>query len=332
MKTKIVYVAVSDNADYYLEQTLVSVYSARLYNHNAEIILIVDSETDKTIVKQRGIILKYISQKVVIDVPIHYSKKQKSRFLKTTLRQYIEGDYLFIDSDTIITEDLSEIDNIQYEIAAVPDKHVIIKNHPRYKDIKRNADLIKWNFSINEFYFNSGVFYVKDTPNTHSFYRDWFSKWNEFVFKGIDIDQPSLAKINERYDHLIKELNGIWNCQINENGLSYLSKAKIIHYFASTMGEKRNNPYSFYDKKIYEDIKQCGFVNQELHNMILCAKSAFNIPCVIVGGTDVTFFFTDTYIIYSKAKYFFSFIELLSRTALKFGRFIKIRRNILLLI
>ena len=32
MKTKIVYVVVSDDADFYLEQTLVSVYSARLYN------------------------------------------------------------------------------------------------------------------------------------------------------------------------------------------------------------------------------------------------------------------------------------------------------------
>ena len=58
MKTKIVYVVVSDDADFYLEQTLVSVYSARLYNPNAEILLLVDSETNKTILGKREAILQ----------------------------------------------------------------------------------------------------------------------------------------------------------------------------------------------------------------------------------------------------------------------------------
>jgi len=332
MKTKIVYVVVSDDADFYLEQTLVSVYSARLYNPNAEILLLVDSETNKTILGKREAILQYISLKITVDVPKEYSKMQKSRFLKTSLRKYIEGDYLFIDSDTIITEDLSEIDNIPFEIAAVPDKHVIIKNHPRCKDIRRNAKMIEWNFSLDEYYFNSGVFYVKDTSSTHSFYEDWFNKWKKYSSIGVDIDQPSLAKTNEKFNHLIGELNGIWNCQINENGLPFLLKAKIIHYFASTMGEKRNNPYSFYDKKIYVDIKNYGFINRKLHAMILNAKSAFNFPCVIIGRSDVTFFFTNTYIIYSKAKFFFSIIELLSGIVLKIGKFAKNRIHYLITI
>ena len=117
MKTKIVYVVISDEDDYYLEQALVSVYSVRLYNPNSQILLLIDSETNATIVGKREAILQYVSQKIVIDVPKQYSKMQKSRFLKTTLRQYIEGDFLFIDSDTIITGDLSDIDDISFDIA-----------------------------------------------------------------------------------------------------------------------------------------------------------------------------------------------------------------------
>lgn len=60
----------------------------------------------------------------------------------------------------------------------------------------------------------------------------------ENVLKGINYDQPSLAKANELMGCKICKLDDIWNCQINANGLPFLSKAKIIHYFASGMGAK----------------------------------------------------------------------------------------------
>ena len=323
MKTKIVYVVISDEDDYYLEQALVSVYSVRLYNPNSQILLLIDSETNATIVGKREAILQYVSQKIVIDVPKQYSKMQKSRFLKTTLRQYIEGDFLFIDSDTIITGDLSDIDNIPFDIAAVPDQHVVIRYNWLRGSIKKWAMLLDWKFSEDALYFNSGVFYVKDRPITHAFYKNWFTIWNKSSSKGLHIDQPSLAKTDELHNHIIGELDGIWNCQVNENGLPYLMDAKIIHYFASGRKGKRNNPYSFYNSTIYEKIKEEGKVGIELHNKILKAKSAFDSPCVIIGNTDIPFFFSDTHQIYLKAKYFFVLIEFVSSILMSIGRLIK---------
>jgi hypothetical protein len=52
MKTKIVY-----EQDIYLEQTLLSVYSARLHMPDAEIILLVDDLTNKTINGKRNKII-----------------------------------------------------------------------------------------------------------------------------------------------------------------------------------------------------------------------------------------------------------------------------------
>lgn len=48
MKTKIIYVLVSNENDCYLEQALVSIYSLRLYNPDANLLLLVDEENPKT--------------------------------------------------------------------------------------------------------------------------------------------------------------------------------------------------------------------------------------------------------------------------------------------
>ena len=90
MKTKIVYVVVSDDADFYLEQTLVSVYSLRLYNPETRVVLIVDDKTNDTLIGKRAKILEYISDKVVVNIPAKYTKKERSRYLKTTIRQHIK--------------------------------------------------------------------------------------------------------------------------------------------------------------------------------------------------------------------------------------------------
>jgi hypothetical protein len=72
-----------------------------------------------------------------------------------------------------------------------------------------------WKYSENDFYFNSGVLFVKDTDDTHQFYEYWHSLWRKNVLKGINYDQPSLAKANELMGCKICKLDDIWNCQIN---------------------------------------------------------------------------------------------------------------------
>lgn len=315
MKTKIVYVVVSDTSDYYLEQTLLSMHSMRLYNPSTEILLVMDNKTDETVKGERKAIMKYISKKVVVELPDSYSKMQKSRVLKTTLRQHVSGDYLFVDSDTIITDDLSEIDNTPFDIAAVPDLHIKMNQITWVnKNIKKWSKLMNWKFS-NKYYYNSGVFYVKDTPNAHEFYRSWFEIWKQSSAKGLNIDQPSLAKADGIHNYVIKKLDDIWNCQINLNGLPYLMNAKIIHYFGGGgISGKKTYPYVFFNKETYQRIRNNGYkINNELHSKIVKAKSAFSTPCYIIGGTDVPLFSSFTYNLFLFYTPLFYIIEAQSR-------------------
>lgn len=304
MNTKIVYAVVSNEKDIYLEQTLVSIYSLRLYNPKAHVILAIDEDTEKTIQGKRCEILKYITEKIIIKTPNKYNQVQRSRYLKTTLRQHIAGDYLFIDSDTIITSSLEDIDEFTGEIGAVLDKHLYINEHPAKQNIHNWAKQIGWKITENTpQYYNSGVFYVKDTPNTREFYSKWNSFWTSGSKNKLNLDQPSLGKTYSTMP-IIKELEGIWNCQILENGLKYLYNAKIIHYFSSCHSDPSyESPYLFLDKQIFMQIKEDGLISQEIITMIKDAKSAFSLHYQIYTGKNLQFFSTYPYFFLKKLYY-----------------------------
>lgn len=318
MKTKIAYVVVSDEKDIYLEQTLISIYSLCLYNPNVTIILVVDDITDATINGKRSEILKFISEKKVVNLSAKCDKLHRSRYLKTTLREHIEGDYLYLDSDTIITSSLNEIDKFDGEIGAVKNHHMNIKEFCEAKFVNDCAKKINWILTENDKeYYNSGVFYVKDTINTRRFYKEWNRTWKNSVEKGIPYDQPALGKANSICNYLIKELDGTWNCQILDNGLAFLFEAKIIHYFTSAKSDKNGEaPYVFLDNSIYNEMKQIGEIPNSVISHIKHAKSAFNLACKIYSGHELMFLSSGVYLrlknLFFNYPFIFRFVDRLS--------------------
>ena len=285
MNTKIVYVLTSNENDNYLEQAVLSVYSARIYNPTAQITLVVDSETNFSLKGSRALIKEYISEIISIELPSDLSNMQKSRYLKTKLRDIVIGDFLFIDTDTIIAEDLSEIDDWTLDIGGVADAHLPIRDHIRKDRIVKIAKLIGWEIPKNDIYINGGVLFVKDSPVAHKLFEEWHRLWIKYSKEyKLYIDMPPLAKANENCGYPITEISGIYNCQIIENGLKYLYDAKIIHYFASNMG-RYDCPYLFRDNNLYEIIKSYG-ITEEIHQLLQKPKSAFIAKCTIIGGNQ----------------------------------------------
>lgn len=240
MNTQIVYVIVSDENDSLLEQTLTSVCSLRMHTPDAKVFLITDRSTDNTLAGERAKILNYITEKKVIDIPDGYTKVQRSRYLKTSLRQYIQGDFLYVDSDTIIIRDLADADALKMEMGAVLDGHLMYSKHPAYdkRSIKKRLLKINMNLSgINDRYFNGGVQFVRDTPRTRLLYKEWHKAWQESISLGVNRDQPALAKANYLCGNIIEELPNLWNFQTHSYSMTYYQdNAYILHYFASNYG------------------------------------------------------------------------------------------------
>lgn len=257
MKTKIVYVVVCSEKDQYLEQAAISAFSARRYNPDAEILLLVDDRTNELIHRGRGLIKDYVSEIVEISTPNEYDNKMRSRFIKTTVRKNIPGDYLFIDTDTVITGALDEIDDCNSEVAAVLDLHVHLNETIYLEMVAFQAEKMGWKItSLDYHYYNSGVMYVKDTPMAHDFYDRWHHNWLLKAKHGLYTDQPALAYANNQCGYIIGELQGKWNCQLFVNGLPYLHNALIIHYFSSGVNKRvKTAPYYFLDSNLLDEIK-----------------------------------------------------------------------------
>lgn len=310
MKTKIIYTLVGDVNDVYLPQAMIAIYSARIHNQGATIILVVDYNTSCVINETLPKIKDYINEILVVNTPGNMSNKEKSRYIKTTLRQHIKGDYLFIDTDTIITESLESIDLVEANIAAVLDRHILVENHQYKNKICAELQLLGMNLEdLQGQYFNSGVMYVKDTDLAHEFYKKWYSNWEYSRKLGKCIDQPSMALANKQCNYPIFELEGFWNCQLADNFLNFLHDAKILHYFASN----NSSPYRLYDKRIFIDILTNKSIPPYLKNQLQHPKDFFVTKHSLAYGKDVTFLNSNLHKIFLWHKNIFDFFEFLSR-------------------
>lgn len=298
MKTKIVYVLISSENDLYLEQAWLSLYSLRLHNPTTHVSVLVDESTQSSLVGKREGFKKLPTEIIVIDTPKDYTPVQRSRYIKTTARKYISGDFLFIDTDTIITDRLDELDSLEIEIGAVPEFHVDLQHYPGVKGLHKVANKLGWKYDDNDKYnFNSGTIYTKDTEKAHHLYDTWFQCWQKYLSTiGSHHDQPALAMADHILEHPIKSISGIWNCQILERGIYYLPNAKIIHYFGtSRQKNKEDYIYAFEGNEILLEVKETGGISPQIHNLLSDAKRICNPKTQIVAGGETELLYTQTY-------------------------------------
>ena len=293
MKTKVVYNLISSESDNYLEQAYLSLLSLREHTKDVKICLIVDKETKQTRSTFRKSMLESFDEVIVVNIDNNYTNAEKSRYLKTTSRLHISGPCLFIDTDTIFSEDISIIDSYldkDFDIAAVLDSHCSFKEMARWRlQVKRSQKVGCNNIIDDEVHYNSGVILAKDNEYARNFYREWYKNWEYERKKGVHYDQIALAKTCRENGFPIYELDGIWNCQIFTDGIRFLSYAKIIHYYG---GAANSSPYLFKNKYVYDEIKKKEGIPDYLTQYIKDGRSAFVGHCTLCGNDEQDFYWS----------------------------------------
>ena len=233
MKTKLVYVLTCAPEATYIEQALISIWSARYHNPDAHIVLLVDDKTDELLVGRRAEVLESITEKVVIPFEdANATMMYRSRWIKTQVRQLVKGDLLFIDCDTIVTQSLADIDNCTHDVAMVPDEHMSLKDYPNSVLLPLIEYTQKLGYDVTKeyWYYNSGVMYAKDNSPSHELWKSWHSIWLKGEALGVGIDQPSLGKANIQCNHIISTLPNVWNTLIYMNPI-FAHQGKILHFW-----------------------------------------------------------------------------------------------------
>lgn len=232
MNTKLVYVLTCAPKATYVEQALMAIWSARYHNPDAHIVLLTDDKTEELLTGTRGELLNYISEKVVVTFNTDKSAHYRSRSLKSQVRELIQGDFLFIDCDTICCQSLAEIDDCEALIAMVPDEHLSVKDYPDglKKSLIDSTTKLGYDVLSEEWYFNSGVIYAKDHPKVKQLWKCWHDEWEKGEALGVKPDQPSLGKANILSNHIIERLQDVWNTLIYMNPI-FAKDGKILHFW-----------------------------------------------------------------------------------------------------
>lgn len=280
------YVLVSKPEDYYYEQLLISVTSLRKHNPNAFVTVLVDNRTNETLCGSlRGRIKDLVQNIVVVDFDDNLNNTKRSRYLKTTMREHIQGDFLFVDCDTVICDHIS-LDDFDIEFGAVYDG-----NSPwSYHNIQRtecNTMADKGYIIPKEDYYNSGVIWCKDTETTHEFYKRWHELYLECNKVGIGEDQPSFNITNQEMGGPLQRLDNTWNCVAMLGGVSSLSKCKILHYAAYKHDSDPNaHPYILGDRKVIDEVKRSNHLTQAVLDVIDDPRGAFYPSAIVAFGSN----------------------------------------------
>ena len=326
---KYLYTLTSTSKDNYYEQFLLSLTSLKLLMPDAYVILLCDTITKDTLTGNRCEYKKMISEVITAEAPSSYSQIEVSRWIKTSIRRLIKGDFLFIDCDTVISGDLSSIYDKKIVFGACLDKHLTLELHEKNNYIINNDKKLAFSSYKSNMHYNSGVIYCSDIPETYKLFDRWHELWQFSKKKKILRDQPAFNMAIYENSSIFTELDGTWNCQIAYNGLPYLSNSKIIHYFATDTAFNES-PFLLASENIFKIIKEKGNIPDNVLELLNDPKSAFVAKSQIIAGNALLYvinsdLFKFDVLLRKKIPFFFNILNIICSFFKKIAKIFLIR-------
>jgi len=325
------YVLTSSPKDFFYEQFLLSATSLKLLMPDAEVVLLCDSKTKESLTGNRREYEKLVSGIIAAEVPGDLNQIEISRWVRTSMRRLISGDFLFLDGDTIVTGDLSSIAAMNIKFGACLDKHSLIDNHSKKKNIIEYNKTLGFDTHVSNRHFNGGVLFCADTSEVRKLFDRWHELWLFSRSKNITRDQPSLNMAIHENQSLFTELDGTWNCQISHNGLPYLSNSKIIHYFATDL-VFNTSPFLLASDNIFKKIKNTGIIPDDILELLKNPRTAFVPESRIIAGDDIlsvinSNFFQFVFLMKKNLPALFNFFNCLCSAGKKISKFIIVKMS-----
>lgn len=230
---RFVHVLAIDTLNSYWRMTQISAASVRAWHPDAELVLLADRGTEAILCDPavKPDLETSFDRLLGIDAPGN-TPAMRSRFLKSAMRGLIEGDFLFLDSDTVVCGDLSELSKRRADLCAVSDQNRDKLELPEVEHEVFAACDWKTPSSCNV---NSGVLYWRDTDASRALGEQWHRKWHEsLTATGRHNDQQALNSAIEdmRHDIKVEELPAAFNAQVGLRPDTAFG-AKVWHIFST---------------------------------------------------------------------------------------------------
>ncbi len=245
---KTVYVVTSSGRDIYTAMTRISVASLRQTNPGVQTVVACDAETDKALRQGQDPLLGEVDDWLVVETPSE-SPVFRNRFIKTSLRSRIDGPYLYLDSDTVIRDDLSAIFSVPGDVGGAPNHSRGMYAHQISGIDQAILKQMGWSTSPSV-YVNGGALYASESDGAHRFYRLWHEKWLESYRRRQDYrDQPALNSAIWEAPATCSILPHRYNAQI-VHAPETAQDAAIWHYYSAKKRDGYNNVDAFIQRSV----------------------------------------------------------------------------------
>ncbi|MFL5244255.1 MAG: putative nucleotide-diphospho-sugar transferase [Gemmataceae bacterium] len=220
----------SDKWDRYARMGYVSATLVRHFHPDCRITLLVDEVTGKALNAPASPLLDVVDNTVAIETGLE-NAVARSRFVKTSMRRWITGDFVFLDVDAIPIAPFGDILNTEGAIAAA------LENNKQEKDrffphgLDELYARLQWTCPVPK-YFNTGIVLLRDTPATHAACDEWHRRWLQSSEVGYLSDQPSFNSAMYESNIPIGILPSEYNAMVLFFPWRFRS-CRIAHFFES---------------------------------------------------------------------------------------------------
>ncbi len=187
---KFCYVLTTTGRDLFADMTYASAEFLRYAHPEAEIICLCDTQSHRALEVARHPLLDLVDRGEAIETP-DGPPGYRNRFVKTQMRQILEGDFVYFDSDTLVVDRIDEMLACAAPMAAVANHSGT--GHSSEIPVDERAIFTQMGWTLpNRSYINGGVLLLRDCEPTQRFACLWHEKWLAWSRRGKHTDQQSL--------------------------------------------------------------------------------------------------------------------------------------------
>jgi hypothetical protein len=228
------YVLTARKGTEFLAMTHAALLTLRHHHPSVDVRLFIDTPTESVLDAEYPAIRNDVTEIIVVDTGLEEAPAS-SRFIKTKLREFVSGDFVYLDIDTVVLRDLSGICDHSRSVAAVEYDTYSGGNFPaEFLDKFRR---LGWP-APRAPYLNSGVMYWKDDDEARKLSEAWYTCWAESREIVGNTDQPPLHQAIVSTGASVELLREDYNQTIRDDPRK-LKIPIVLHYTTSAALNKK---------------------------------------------------------------------------------------------
>lgn len=228
---KAIFALTSEGKDVYSAMTRVAIASLRASNPQLRLLLACDRQSDEALHRSQDPVIDEVDDWLVIDTP-YGPPIFRNRHVKTRLRSLLEGTFLFLDSDVFVRGSLSEIFDLDCDVAGGRNHSREIFSEQLWDQDRATLDAMGWTTG-DEVYLNGGVLFFKDTVAARALATEWHQRWTASAANRCSYrDQPALNSALEACRPRLAVLPDRFNAQLIPSPEVAID-AVIWHFYSS---------------------------------------------------------------------------------------------------